>query len=287
MVGGGSSGGGAEAGIMSPAGGGGKRGRGAEEDVYVDNLHSHKRYLSEIMASSLNGLSVGDSVSENIMMSPVRLESTSSFRDEIISQYSPMSEDSDDYRYYDTQVNGNGSQTDVMVSPSTSPISSPHRVFKPNSGFSSANPYTLPNCSLSTAVCSNARHGAESEGRFPSSPNDMSHCGDLRRTALLRSVQMRVQGPNAYELSFSSGHEQEQECDHERSHGVEHGLKHASGIEVESGSFSCTELIQDKAKLQSPKTCSEHQDHDVDFAGEHSSDYGMTDAKFDHEKDLW
>ncbi|KAG8052243.1 hypothetical protein GUJ93_ZPchr0001g32784 [Zizania palustris] len=114
MVGGGGSGGGAEAGIMSPAAGGGKRGRGAEEDVYVDNLHSHKRYLSEIMASSLNGLSVGDSVSKNIMMSPVGLESASSFRDEIISQYSPMSEDSDDYRYYDTQVNGNGSQTELM-----------------------------------------------------------------------------------------------------------------------------------------------------------------------------
>ena len=28
--------------------GGGKRGRDPEEDVYVDNLHSHKRYLSEV-----------------------------------------------------------------------------------------------------------------------------------------------------------------------------------------------------------------------------------------------
>jgi hypothetical protein len=36
----------------SPGGGGsgsgGKRGRDPEEDVYVDNLHSHKRYLSEV-----------------------------------------------------------------------------------------------------------------------------------------------------------------------------------------------------------------------------------------------
>jgi hypothetical protein len=37
---------------MSPpssgSSGGGKRGRDPEEDVYVDNLYSHKRYLSEV-----------------------------------------------------------------------------------------------------------------------------------------------------------------------------------------------------------------------------------------------
>lgn len=36
---------------MSPPSGGGKRGRDPEEDVYVDNLHSHKRYLSEVSLS--------------------------------------------------------------------------------------------------------------------------------------------------------------------------------------------------------------------------------------------
>ncbi|XP_024314381.1 uncharacterized protein LOC100845281 isoform X2 [Brachypodium distachyon] len=97
------------------SGGGGKRGRDPEEDVYVDNLHSHKRYLTEIMASSLNGLSVGDSLADNIMESPARSESPSCVRDDIISQYSPMSEDSDDYRYFDTQLNPNGSQTDAML----------------------------------------------------------------------------------------------------------------------------------------------------------------------------
>jgi hypothetical protein len=30
------------------SGGGAKRGRDPEEDVYVDNLNSHKRYLSEV-----------------------------------------------------------------------------------------------------------------------------------------------------------------------------------------------------------------------------------------------
>ncbi|KAL0903172.1 hypothetical protein M5K25_027529 [Dendrobium thyrsiflorum] len=54
---------------------GGKRGRDREEEVYLDNLHSHKRYLSEIMASSLNGLTVGDSLAENLMESPMRSES--------------------------------------------------------------------------------------------------------------------------------------------------------------------------------------------------------------------
>lgn len=41
---------------MSPAPSGGKRGRvpDPEEDVYVDNLHSHKRYLTEVRPSVLS-----------------------------------------------------------------------------------------------------------------------------------------------------------------------------------------------------------------------------------------
>ena len=48
-VGGGRGGGGGQA-TMSPAPSGGKRGRvpDPEEDVYVDNLHSHKLYLTEV-----------------------------------------------------------------------------------------------------------------------------------------------------------------------------------------------------------------------------------------------
>jgi hypothetical protein len=44
-------GGSGEAAMSPPSSGGsggGKRGRDPEEDVYVDNLHSHKRYLSEV-----------------------------------------------------------------------------------------------------------------------------------------------------------------------------------------------------------------------------------------------
>jgi len=45
---------------MSPAPSGGKRGRvpDPEEDVYVDNLHSHKRYLTEVRPSVRLSLSV-------------------------------------------------------------------------------------------------------------------------------------------------------------------------------------------------------------------------------------
>ncbi|XP_066362585.1 uncharacterized protein [Miscanthus floridulus] len=194
-------GGSGEAAMSPPSSGGGKRGRDPEEDVYVDNLHSHKRYLSEaghrecaekecgfrvvpwpihpiqplpvsnrlccsasqsglhdlvvnssnwmvpradltvcapalynrccfflqfLGKPSLNGLSVGDSLPDNIMESPARSETASCFRDEILSQYSPMSEDSDYYRCYDTQLNPSGNHPDAMISPSISPMSSPH-----------------------------------------------------------------------------------------------------------------------------------------------------------------
>ncbi|KAB2003289.1 hypothetical protein ES319_D11G121500v1 [Gossypium barbadense] len=52
----------------------GKRGRDPEDEVYLDNLRSHKRYLSEIMASSLNGLTVGDPLPEYLLESPARSE---------------------------------------------------------------------------------------------------------------------------------------------------------------------------------------------------------------------
>ncbi|PRQ21678.1 hypothetical protein RchiOBHm_Chr7g0241891 [Rosa chinensis] len=52
----------------------GKRSRDPEDEVYLDNFHSHKRYLSEIMASSLNGLTVGDPLPDNLMESPARSE---------------------------------------------------------------------------------------------------------------------------------------------------------------------------------------------------------------------
>ncbi|PUZ56661.1 hypothetical protein GQ55_5G344700 [Panicum hallii var. hallii] len=265
MVGHGGGGGGGQA-AMAPAPGGGKRGRGPEDDVYVDNLHFHKRYLTEIMASSMNGLSVGDSVAEDIIVSPVRLEIASCFRDEMSPQYSPMSEESDDYRYSDTQVNTNGNQTDTTSSPSTSPISSPHRFQRPYTWFSSANPYPLPICSLAAVVCSQARRGSgtEHEGRIPSSPNDMCHGGDLRRTALLRSVQMRVQSPHPCDLLSSSGHGQDQERGHVHADELDHDQRQAMGGQLDQRSFSYPKSIQD-AECKSPPNCGQRSDRDVDF----------------------
>ncbi|XP_059659384.1 uncharacterized protein LOC132306146 [Cornus florida] len=185
----------------------GKRSRDPEDEVYVDNLHSHKRYLSEIMASSLNGLTVGDPLPENIMESPARSESMFYLRDDVSLQYSPMSEDSDDSRYSETPTNTCLSQPDSLPS---SPVS-PYRYQRPLSGFYSA-PSTASypsHCSSLPAVTSSQprQRGSDSEGRFPSSPSDMCHSADLRRAALLRSVQMRTQppGPPSFELPFSPG----------------------------------------------------------------------------------
>ncbi|XP_010931729.1 uncharacterized protein [Elaeis guineensis] len=211
----------------------GKRGRDPEDEVYLDNFHAHKRYLSEIMASSLNGLSVGDSFPENLMESPARSENICCPRDEIAAQYSPMSEDSDDPRYFETLLNTITTQSDVMNS-STSPVS-PHRHQKPTM-FSSSNPYPLPSCTLASVVCSHPRHrGSDSEGRFPSSPNDVCHTADLRRAALLRSVQMRAQPhcPPACALPFSSGQENIQSVEEE-----------------EDRSFSCIKTMDDETSYQ-------------------------------------
>ncbi|KAF8661688.1 hypothetical protein HU200_056635 [Digitaria exilis] len=216
------------------------------------------------MASSMNGLSVGDSVADNIMVSPVRLENASCFRDEIGTRCSPMSEESDDYRYYDTQANTNGSQTDVTSSPSNSPISSPHRFLKPHTLFSSVNPYPLTSCSLSAVACHLARRGSEHEGPIPSSPNDMCHGGDLRRSALLRSVQMRVQGPHPCDLLSSSEQGQDQERGHMHVDEVDHDKKQAKGLQLDQRSFSCSKSIQD-AEYQRPANCSQRSDRDVDF----------------------
>lgn len=193
---------GPETGCSSPSG---KRSRDPEDEVYVDNLHSHKRYLSEIMASSLNGLTVGESLSENLMDSPARSEGMCYPRDEVCSQYSPMSEDSDDTRYYDT------SQHDGLSNPS-SPVS-PHRYQRPLAGFSSSPPpYSYPSlsCNITDRACSQPRQrGSDSEGRFPSSPSDICHSADLRRAALLRSVQMKAQPPSppAFESPYNSSEE--------------------------------------------------------------------------------
>lgn len=120
------------------------------------------------------------------------------------SQYSPMSEDSDDCRFCETSTNLFTSQSDSSVP--TSPVS-PYRYQRP---FSGTTPSTATNtslgCSTSTAPSLQPHRGSDSEGRFPSSPSDICHSADLRRAALLRSVQMRTQplGPSSIELPYCS-----------------------------------------------------------------------------------
>ncbi|OAY69096.1 hypothetical protein ACMD2_02414 [Ananas comosus] len=232
-----------------------KRGRDPEDDVYLDNLHSQKRYLSEIMASSLNGLSVGDTLSENLMESPARSDSLSYPRDEIAFQYSPMSEDSDDCRYCDTPLNPSTTQTDPASSPS-SPVS-PYRYPKPYSAPSPTNTFPLPSCNLSSVVCSHPRRG-DSEGRFPSSPNDMCHVADLRKAALLRSVQMRTQPhcPPPYELPFSSGQESIDSFE-----------------EGDDRPDQCVKSQDDEAGYHSPE-------HEADYIEDCSSADGTLESKF-------
>ncbi|XVF22121.1 hypothetical protein REPUB_Repub12eG0146600 [Reevesia pubescens] len=186
----------------------GKRSRDPEDEVYLDNLHSHKRYLSEIMASSLNGLTVGDPLPENLMESPARSEGMFYPRDEMSWQYSPMSEDSDDSRFCETPMNTCLSQSDSRP---TSPVS-PYRYQRPLNGFCSApSTSSYPSHGNVSAVAGSQprQRGSDTEGRFPSSPSDICHSADLRRAALLRSVQMRTQpsSPSSFELPFGTGPE--------------------------------------------------------------------------------
>ncbi|KNA26054.1 hypothetical protein SOVF_001200 isoform A [Spinacia oleracea] len=171
----------------------GKRSRDPEDEVYIDNLHSHKRYLSEMMASSLNCLTVGDPIPDNLLDSPARSDSMFYSRDEMSLQYSPMSEDLDDARYYETPMSACSSQSESRP---TSPVS-PYR-YKPVGAFCPSPPPStsqpVNGCSTFSSGSSQPRQrGSDTEGRFPSSPSDICHSGDLRKTALLRSVQMRSQ----------------------------------------------------------------------------------------------
>ncbi|MBA0620800.1 hypothetical protein Godav_006474 [Gossypium davidsonii] len=192
----------------------GKRSRDPEDEIYIDNLHSHKRYLSEIMASSLNGLTVGDPLPENLMESPARSETMFYPRDEMSWQYSSMSEDSDDSRFCETPM----MSTCLSHSDSrpTSPVSS-YRYQRPANGVTSApstSSYPLHG-NASTIGCSQPRQrGSDSEGRIPSSPSDICHSANLRRAALLRSVQMRTQpsSPSSFETPVEDREYHIEEC---------------------------------------------------------------------------
>ncbi|KFK30788.1 hypothetical protein AALP_AA6G025900 [Arabis alpina] len=194
----------------------GKRTRDPEDEIYLDNLRSQKRYLSEIMACSLNGLTVGDSIPVNMLESPARSETFLYHRDDLPLQYSPMSEDSDEARFCE-EPSTSSSQPESRP---TSPVS-PYRYQKsytstnsPHLSSSSSatmllHSHTCPASMITNATTSSPspspasrQRGSDTEGRFPSSPSDICHSSDLRRTALLRSVQMRT---NPFGYASSSG----------------------------------------------------------------------------------
>lgn len=121
-------------------------------------------------------------------------------------QYSPMSEDSDDSRFCEGPVSTCSSHPDSVP---TSPVS-PYRNQRSLSVFSSPNISSHPSSSSTITPSQPRQRGSDSEGRFPSSPSDICHSADLRRAALLRSVQMRAQPPglSSYELPYGSSQEQ-------------------------------------------------------------------------------
>ncbi|XWS31797.1 hypothetical protein CRYUN_Cryun23aG0107000 [Craigia yunnanensis] len=160
------------------------------------------------MASSLNGLTVGDPLPENLMESPARSETMFYPRDEMSWQYSLLSEDSEDPRFCETPTNTCLSHSESMP---TSPVS-PYRYQRPLNGFCSAPSISsYPSHGNVSAVTCLQPHqkGSDTEGRFPSSPSDICHSADLRRATLLRSVQMRTQpsGPSSFDFPFGSGQE--------------------------------------------------------------------------------
>lgn len=206
---------------------GGKRSRPADDEAYFDNFHNHKRYLTEVMASSLNGLRVGESTSQSQrsspplidnMVSPAHTEtgglsrSASSFPtshgDDLSTLDSPMSDDSDEsvgFRMGRAVENPTCTPVSTVESLSVAPTSpvSPRRKehlppYIPNySGTLSSRQQTPPPYTPSLPLpCSQARaKGTDAEGRLPPSPSDPCQSADLRRAALLRSLQMRSQSP--------------------------------------------------------------------------------------------
>lgn len=124
-----------------------------------------------------------------------------------------MSED-----FEDTPTNAScSSQPDSRP---TSPVS-PYR-HKSLSAFCYSPPHMTSQSSNSSFLPpSQPRHnqrGSDAEGRFPSSPSDICHSADLRRAALLRSVQMRAHlpGPSPFDLAFASVQEPMQTVDQDQ-----------------------------------------------------------------------
>lgn len=109
-----------------------------------------------------------------------------------------MSEDSDEARFCEDPITSTSSSQ--PESRPTSPVS-PYRYQRPFTStvsYHSSVSHTCPasvstNAATTTSTPQSRQRGSDTEGRFPSSPSDICHSSDLRRTALLRSVQMRTQ----------------------------------------------------------------------------------------------
>ncbi|VVB06975.1 unnamed protein product [Arabis nemorensis] len=208
------------------------------------------------MACSLNGLTVGDSVPVNMLESPARSETFLYHRDDLPLQYSPMSEDSDEARFCEdpTTTSTSSSQPDSPVSPyryqrPLTSTNSPH-LSSSSSSTISHHSHTCPTSMITNATTSTTspvsrQRGSDTEGRFPSSPSDICHSGDLRRTALLRSVQMRA---HPFGYASSSGPSnidgEERMCfkSMEEDRGYNNREEHVSYTEVSSKSKSCKAL---------------------------------------------
>ncbi|KAG0589334.1 hypothetical protein KC19_1G014000 [Ceratodon purpureus] len=204
---------------------GGKRSRPADDEAYFDNFHNHKRYLTEVMATSLNGLRVGESTPQSQrssppmdMVSPAHTEtaglsrSASSFPtshgDDLSTLDSPMSDDSDESVGFRM---GRASENPVFLPVSTlesvsvtptSPVSPRRKEYFPpyipnySSTLSSRQQTPPPYTPSLPLPCAQTRvKGTDADGRLPPSPSDPCQSADLRRAALLRSLQMRSQSP--------------------------------------------------------------------------------------------
>ncbi|KAH7439878.1 hypothetical protein KP509_04G079900 [Ceratopteris richardii] len=187
-----------------------------DDEVYLDNFHSHKRYLSEVMASSLNSLKVGDSLSGGLKGSsqasdPIdspaltetcgiskSLSSYPSNGDELSTLDSYMSDESDnDSVCYRTGRVYYRNPQRALSSFCESGIASP---VKSSKGVSSGTNAIISGFSMSSPPlpCIQSKQRVpDAEARFPSSPSDPCYSADLRRAALLRSLQMRAQSPVA------------------------------------------------------------------------------------------
>jgi hypothetical protein len=144
-------------------------------------------------------------VNGSLWLSPHICPYISMCRDELSTLDSPMSEDSDDSVGYRMGVASELSPyMPVSCTEATSSHVSLRRSQRPSYSTSSYSsemapwqqtppPYT-PSLPLPCSSQSRAKI-PDGEGRLPPSPNDPAQSADLRRAALMRSVQIRAQSP--------------------------------------------------------------------------------------------